>query len=112
MKRIRKNKKITILERIAKQNEIGDFESIYKPIEELENIWAYYRHLSGKEIFVAGAERSKVEAIFVVNWKEKLIKISPVNIKILYNKAEYEVTQIDDFEGGKTDIKIYAYKIN
>ncbi|MFR3369368.1 MAG: phage head closure protein [Clostridioides difficile] len=112
MRRIRKNKKITILERLEKQNEIGGFESTYEPIEELKNIWAYYRHLSGKEIFAAGAESSKVEVIFVVNWKEELIKISPVNIKVLYNKEEYEVTRIDDFEGGKTDIKIYAYKIN
>lgn len=112
MNRVRKDKKITILEYIEKQNEIGDHDGRYEPIEGLENIWAYYRHLSGKEYFIAAATRSKVEVLFIVNWREKLTSTNPVRIRILYNNAEYEVTQIDDFEGKQTDLKIYAYKIS
>lgn len=113
MKRYRKDKKVTILElRVEKGDEVGFYDRIYEPIEGLENIWAYYRHLSGKEFFAAATMNSKVEVVFIVNWKEKLVTTNPVVMRVLYNNDEYSITQIDDFEGRKSDIKIYAYKIN
>lgn len=112
MKRYRKDKKITILELRTEKDEDMFCQRIYDPIKGLENIWAYYRHLSGKEFFEAHANNSKVEAIFIVNWKEKLVTTNPIAMRVLYNNEQYDITQIDDFEGKKSDIKIYAYKIN
>ena len=112
MNRHRKNKKITILELIKRQDDIGDWIAEELPSEGLENIWAYYRHLSGKEFFAAASTKSKVEVIFEINWNKKIAEINPVTIKVLYNNEKYYVTQIDDFEGRKTDLKLYAYKIN
>lgn len=112
MNRVRKDKKITILEDRGKVNNYHMYEPNYQPIEGLENIWAYYRHLSAKEFYEAGASGSKVEVLFIVNWRRKLTNARPTKLRILYNNAEYEVTQIDDFEGKQTDLKIYAYKIS
>ena len=112
MKRYRKDKKVSILEDKGDMDDSYRYTPNYKPIEGLENIWAYYRHLSGKEFFSAHAMNSMVEVIFIVNWKEKLATTTPVGMRVLYNNEQYNITQIDDFEGKKSDIKIYAYKIN
>lgn len=112
MKRYRKDKKVTILELRIETDEDGFGKRKFDPIKGLENIWAYYRHLSGKEFFEAATMNSKVEAIFIVNWKEKLVTTNPITMRVLYNNEQYDITQIDDFEGRKTDIKIYAHKIN
>ena len=102
----RKNKKITIIDSVTDSNDNG-FEEETKEVEVFKDIWAYYRHMSGKELF-SGATRYKVEAIFEINYR-KGIKPS---MKILYNNEKYYISQIDDFEGKKTDLKIYAYKID
>lgn len=112
MNRHRKNKKITMLKYANMVDKDNIPRKEYIPMEGLENIWAYYRHLSGKEFFAAHATNSKVEVMFEINWNKKIAETNPVLLQVLYNNEKYYVTQIDDFEGRKTDLKLYAYKIN
>ncbi|ACD23984.1 head-tail adaptor protein [Clostridium botulinum] len=105
---MRKDKKITILEYVNGVDEDNLPLEEYVPVKGAENIWAYYRHLSGKEFYAAATTNSKVDVIFQINWRQGI----DTTMKVLYNNKEYYITQIDDFEGKKTDLKIYAYKIN
>lgn len=103
-----KDKKITILDVFIETDEIGNQNEVIRPIPGGENIWAYYRQASADEFFGAASVNYKVEAIFEINWRRD---INP-RMKILYKGEVYEITRIDDFEGYKKDLRIYAYKIN
>ena len=91
-----KDKKITILE----------YDEDNKFVPKYENIWAYYRQASGQEIFLAGQTQAQIEVVFEINWKPDL----DTSMIITYKDQDYNITRIDDFEGGKNDLKIYARK--
>jgi len=46
-----------------------------------------------------------VEMIFEINWRDD---ITPKNW-IVYKGKEYNITRIDDYEGYKDTLRIYAY---
>ncbi|AWK50485.1 head-tail adaptor protein [Clostridium beijerinckii] len=108
MGKYRKDKKISIIKLTSYQDEIGNDIEEEAPVPGCENIWAYYRHISGTEYFAAATTNTKVEVTFQINWRTGI----DTSMKILYNNKTYCITHIDDFEGKKTDLKIYAYKIN
>mgnify|MGYP000430169559 FL=1 len=103
-----KDKKITILATRYEENEIGDRIEITEPLPGGENIWAYYRQASANEFFGAAATQYKVEAIFDINWRNDI----DTSMKIVYKGKTYNITRIDDFEGYKGDIRIYAYTLD
>ena len=99
-----KDKKITILSYQEIVDEVGDVIKGEVPI--YENIWAYYRQASGNEIYMAAQIQAKIEVVFEINWRDNI----DTNMKVRYKGQDYNITRIDDFEGGKNDLKIYAYK--
>lgn len=108
MKNYRKDKKITILRCDELMDGYGYPTERFSPLEGAENIWAYYRHLSGNEFYAAHSINSKVEVVFGINWRPGIDTF----MRVLYKNQEYRINHIDDFEDKKTDLKIYAYKIN
>ena len=108
MAKYRKDKKISIIGLTVGYDDIGNPTEEEAPVPGCENIWAYYRHISGTEFFAAATTNTKVEVTFEINWRTGI----NTTMKVLYNNEKYCITQIDDFEGKKTDLKIYAYKIN
>jgi len=100
-----KDKKITILGATYGRDEWGNQVEILGPIPGGENIWAYVRHASGTEYYAARQVQQEVEMIFEINWRDD---IGPDNW-ILYKGKEYNITRIDDFEGYKDTLRIYAY---
>lgn len=103
-----KDKKITILQNNGYYDEYGQFISVWDPLPGGENIWAYYRQSSAQEFFSAAALNYKVEAIFEINWRDDI----DTTMKILFRGKEYNITRIDNFEGNKQDLRIYAYSLN
>lgn len=103
-----KDKKITILQNNGYYDEYGQLIDVWEPLPGGENIWAYYRQASADEFFGAAQVNYKVEAIFEINWRND---IHP-SMKILFRGKEYNITRIDDFEGNKQDLRIYAYRLN
>lgn len=99
-----KDKKITILSYQEIVDEAGNV--IKEEVPLYENIWAYYRQASGNEIYMAARVEAKVEVVFEVNWRDNI----DTTMKVRYRGNDYNITRIDDFEGGKNDLKIYAYK--
>lgn len=105
MKSLRKNTRIKIIEYEEGTNEYGDI--ILKEKNE-RDVWAYYRHISAKEASTFRVDSSfKVTALFIVSFRVKVDS----TMKILYKGDEYRITHIDDYEGFRNDIKIYAYKV-
>lgn len=99
-----KDKKISI---IAYQEIVDDAGDVIEGEAPLyENIWAYYRQASGNEIYLAAQVQTKIEVVFEISWKPDI----DTNMKVRYKGQDYNITRIDDFEGGKNDLKIYAYK--
>lgn len=106
MKKMLKDKKINILKQKTGYDDYGE------PIDELviiaENIWAYYRQMSGSEIYAAATVAAKEEVLFAIGWRNDI----DTTMKIQYKGDTYNITRIDDFEGYKSDIKVFAYKDN
>ena len=67
------------------------------------NVWAYFRQLSGKEIFAA-AYRYDEEMLFTINYRADLTTACYV----VYGGVKYNVNRIDTFEGYKQDITLYC----
>ena len=100
-----KDKKITIMGVTLGENDLGDPIQIRGPIPGGENIWAYVRHTSGREYYAAKQVQAEEEMLFEINWRDD---ITPKNW-IVYKGKEYDITRIDDFEGYKDSLRIYAH---
>ncbi|SCC50690.1 MULTISPECIES: phage head closure protein [Priestia] len=101
-----KDKKLTILEMAANSGpEPGETA---RPLKNGENIWAYYRQASANEIAMFSTTVYKVEVIFKIAWRNDI----DTTMKVLFRGKEYAINRIDDFEGYKQDLTIYAYALN
>lgn len=66
--------------------------------------WAYYRHMSEREISTATLEAYRTDALFIVNWRSDI----RTGYRIVYKGINYSIVNVDDYEGRKQDLKIYA----
>lgn len=104
MKKQVKDKRITILKVFIGVDDIGD---PIEEIRELYNLWAYYRYASGDEKYMAHQMQSEIEAIFIINWVQEI----DTSMILRYEGQDYNITSIDDFEGGKKDLKLTVKKV-
>lgn len=101
-----RDKKITILKRVRGYDDYG--EPIDETVPIAENIWAYYRQVSGSEFFSALTANTKVDAIFNIAYRKDI----DTTCKVKFRGEIYEITRIDDYEGYKETLTIYATKTN
>lgn len=97
-----KDKKIEILAVQNVVNENGYAVETLKPI--CPPVWAYFRHLSGKEYFAANAEQVKEEVLFQINWRTGLSTAHVIRFKGVL----WDITRVDTFEGYKGDMTLYC----
>lgn len=65
---------------------------------------AYFRRLSGKEVFAVAIVNYKEEMLFQVNYRT-----DPTTANVVrYNGMLYNITRIDIFEGYKEDLTLYC----
>lgn len=80
---------------------------------EYSGLWAYYRQLQGGTTLEGSAIKyydSTERVIFVIN-RLPALRASDRDLghtKIRFNGRVYDILQVDDFEGYKTDYKITA----
>lgn len=67
-------------------------------------LWAYFRQLSTKEFYAAAATTAKEEVVFIINHHSD-IKVYDM---VAFRGKYYRVTRIDEFEGYRDDMKLYA----
>ncbi len=99
-----KDKKIEILA-VTYTNDPDGF-----PIETLTPIsppvWAYFRQLSGKEVYAAMCVQATEEVQLVINWRGDITTAHVIR----YKGVLYDITRVDTFEGYKQDLTLYAKK--
>ena len=81
-----KDKKIELLRQVHTRDEMGITTTT---LESMGTVWAYFRHLSGKEVFAAATVNYKEEVLFQVNYRTDL---TTANV-IQYNGRLYKVVQ-------------------
>ena len=96
-----KDKEIELLRQVHTREEMGITTTT---LESMGTVWAYFRHLSGKEVFAAATVNYKEEMSFQVNYRPDL---TTANV-IRYNGRLYNITRIDTFEGHKQDLTLYC----
>lgn len=97
-----KDKKINIYTERYVPNGNGYTTKVTEPL--VLNVWAYFRQLSGKEIFAAASYRYDEEVLFIINYRNDITTTCYVE----YNGEQYNVNRIDTFEGYKQDIMLYC----
>lgn len=97
-----KDKKIEILAQVTVRDGQGFSTTTLQPLGE--PVWAYFRQLSGKEVFAAATTNYKEEVLFQVNYRTGLTTAHVVR----YNGILYDITRIDVFEGYKQDLTLYC----
>ena len=96
-----KDKKIELLRQVHTRDEMGFTKTT---LESIGTVWAYFRHLSGKEVFAAATVNYKEEVQFQINYRTDLTTANMVR----YNGTLYNITRIDTFEGYKEDLTLYC----
>ena len=98
-----KDKKIRIVKLQQSKDEDGFSINEWVPIHN-GTLRAYYRQLSGKEFFASAAVQHDEECLFIINYRDDIT----ADMEIEFKNKYYNITRIDDFEGYKSDIFIYA----
>ena len=67
-------------------------------------LWAYFRQLSGKEIYRGSAVHVDEQVLFTVNYRPD---ISTAHV-VRFRGVLYDITRVDVFEGYKSDLTLYC----
>ncbi len=97
-----KDKKIELLRQVHTRDNEGFTTTTLEPI--CAPAWAYFRQLSGKEVFAAATTNYKEEVLFTVNYRADITNSDVVR----YNGVLYDITRLDTFEGYKEDLTLYC----
>jgi SPP1 family predicted phage head-tail adaptor len=97
-----KDKKIEILRPVVVRDNEGFSTETLEPIAP--PVWAYFRQLSGNEVFAAATTNYKEEVLFQVNYRPGLDNTHIIR----YKGVLYDITRVDTFEGYKADLTLYA----
>lgn len=98
-----KDKKVELWRNCDRETDEDGF-----PVEDAKKIaslWAYYRHASSKEVYEAATIKFQVDVVFIINYRED---INPKTDYLVFHGKEYLITAMDDYEGGRKDLKITA----
>ncbi len=97
-----KDKKIEILAPHTERDNEGFATTTLQPVGA--PVWAYFRQLSGKEVFAAATINYKEEVLFAINYRTDITTAHVVR----YKGVLYDITRVDAFEGYKEDLTLYC----
>lgn len=97
-----KDKKIEVLAVTTIKDPEGFPTQVLVPIAP--PLWAYFRQLSGKEVYAAMSVQATEEVQFVINWHDDITTAHAIR----YKGVLYDITRVDTFEGYKQDLTLYA----
>lgn len=97
-----KDKKIELLQQVTNRDNEGFAQTTLQPVGT--PVWAYFRQLSGKEVFAAATTNYKEEVLFTINHR---MDITTAHV-VRYKGVLYDITRVDTFEGYKEDLTLYC----
>jgi len=96
-----KDKKIEILENKVAVDKIGNH---VKQLVPVATVWAYFRQLSGDEVFAAARVNVTENVLFQIGYRADITTAHVIR----YKGILYDITRVDIFEGYKGDITLYC----
>lgn len=99
-----KDKKIEVLAATYETDPEGFQTESLTPIAP--PLWAYFRQLSGKELYAAASIHTAEEVQFVINWRDDITTAHVIR----YKGVDYDITRVDTFGGYKGDLTLYGRK--
>ncbi|SHH05935.1 phage head closure protein [Tepidibacter thalassicus] len=101
------NKRISIVEIQQMQDEYG-----FATEQETEvcKCWAKVSNMSGREVFKAGADYSKVKIRFLIRYR-KDIKLN-TDMKIRFNNKLYNIVYINNYNFNNKFVELIAEVVN
>ncbi len=99
-----KDKKIEVLAVTTIKDPEGFPTQVLAPIAP--PLWAYFRQLSGKEVYAAMSVQATEEVLFIINYRTDITTRHIVR----FRGVDYDITRVDTFEGYKSDLTLYAKK--
>lgn len=97
-----KDKKIEVLAVTTIKDPEGFPTQVLAPIAP--PLWAYFRQLSGKEIYASAAVQATEEVLFIIGYRTDITTRHIVR----FHGVDYDITRVDTFEGYKSDLTIYC----
>jgi SPP1 family predicted phage head-tail adaptor len=97
-----KDKKIEILKPGIIKDSYGFATETLEPIAP--PIWAYFRQLSGKEIYANATTITAEQVMFAVNYRSDV----STALVVRFRGVLYDITRVDVFEGYRDDITLYC----
>ena len=97
-----KDKKIEILQPSTSRDADGFGVETLTPIAP--PLWAYFRQLSGKEIYVNATTVTTEQVLFTVNFRPDIT----TRHVIRYKGVLYDIIRVDVFGGYKGDVTLYC----
>lgn len=97
-----KDKKIELLQQVTTRDNEGFAQTTLQSVGA--PVWAYFRQLSGKEVFAAATTNYKEEVLFTINYRKDITTAHVVR----YKGVLYDITRVDTFEGYKEDLTLYC----
>jgi len=97
-----KDKKIELLRSVTVKDTEGFGAETLMPVAP--PLWAYFRQLSGKEIYANSAATATEQVLFVVNWRDGL----DTGLIVRFRGKLYDITRVDVFEGYKGEVGLFC----
>ena len=97
-----KDKKIEILQPSTSKDADGFSTETLTPIAP--PLWAYFRQLSGKEIYANATTVTTEQVLFTVNYRPGIT----TRYVVRYRGILYDITRVDVFEGYRGNIALYC----
>ena len=97
-----KDKKIEVRQQVTTRDSGGFAQTILQLVSA--PAWAYFRQLSGKEVFAAATTNYKQEVLFTINYHTDITNAHVA----CYNGVLYDIIRVDTFEGYKEDLTLYC----
>lgn len=97
-----KDRKIEILAAVHTTDAEGFSTETLEPVAP--PVWAYFRQLSGKEVFAAQSVQATEEVLFQITYRADVTTAHVIR----YGGILYDITRVDIFEGYKEDLTLYC----
>ena len=98
-----KDKQIEILRVTHTKDADGFATEHHMPIHR-GKLWAYFRHLSGQEVWAFHAQHAVEDVLFQVNWRGDI----DTRCVVRFAGQVYDIIRVDTFEGHRAILVLYA----
>lgn len=107
-----KDKKVVVYKKMTIKDKSGFQTTGYMPIHPTANIWGYFKELNAYLTYASQTTTAKEESQVAIGYTEALKRQYPQDYYVLFDNVLYQVTRVDNYEGYKTDLRLFVKSTN